>query len=87
MRKNLADYIATERPVFTLTEISYNDMRENFYNLQKFDITLSFALKEQVDKEVFEKYDDYEYSYSKYGLGLINGKAHLMMYQIISCKI
>ena len=37
MRRNLADYIATERPVFPLTEISYDDMRENFYNLQKFD--------------------------------------------------
>ena len=38
MRKNLADYIATERPVFPPKEISEdNDMRENFYNLQKFD--------------------------------------------------
>ena len=73
MRKNLADYIATERPVFPLTEISYNDMRENFYNLQKFDTSTICIPKEQVDKEVFEKYDDYEYPYSKYGLGLING--------------
>ena len=75
MRKNLADYIATERPVFPLTEISYNDMRENFYNLQKFDTSTICIPKEQVDKEVFEKYDDYEYPYSKYGLGLINGSS------------
>ena len=73
MRRNLADYIATERPVFPLNEISYNDMRENFYNLQKFDTSTICIPKEQVDKEVFEKYDDYEYPYSKYGLGLING--------------
>ena len=73
MRRNLADYIATERPVFPLTEISYDDMRDNFYNLQKFDTSTICIPKEQVDKEVFEKYDDYEYSYNKYGLGLING--------------
>jgi len=73
MRRNLADYIATERPVFPLTEISYDDMRDNFYNLQKFDTSTICIPKEQVDKEVFEKYDDYEYPYSKYGLGLING--------------
>jgi hypothetical protein len=29
--------------------------------------------KEQVEKEVFEKYDDYKYSYKEYGIGLING--------------
>ena len=40
MRKNLADYIATERPVFPLKEI-VEDMRENFYNLQKFDTNSS----------------------------------------------
>ena len=73
MRKNLADYIATERPVFPLKEISEDSMRECFYNLQKFDTNSICIPKEQVDKEVFEKYDDYEYSYSKYGLGLING--------------
>ena len=28
---------------------------------------------EEIQKEVFEKYDDYKYSYEKYGLGLING--------------
>ena len=73
MRWTLAEYIARERPVFPLTEISYNDMRENFYNLQKFDTSTICIPKEQVEKEVYEKYDDYKYPYSKYGLGLING--------------
>jgi len=73
MRKNLADYIATERPVFPLKEISEDNMRECFHNLQKFDTNYICIPKEQVDKEVFEKYDDYQYPYSKYGLGLING--------------
>ena len=73
MRKNLADYIATERPVFPLKEISEDNMRECFYNLKNFNTSTICIPKEQVDKEVFEKYDDYQYPYSKYGLGLING--------------
>ena len=37
MRKNLADYIASERPVFPLKEINSGVMRAAFHNLQKFD--------------------------------------------------
>ena len=73
MRKNLADYIATERPVFPLRDISEDDMRDSFNSLKNFNTNSICTPKEQVEKEVFEKYDDYEYSYEKYGLGLING--------------
>ena len=73
MRTHLADYIASERPVFPLTEISKDDMKQNFYKLQKFDTSTICIPKEEVEKEVFEKYDDYEYPYSEHGLGLING--------------
>ena len=73
MRTNLADYIATERPVFPLKEISEDDMRNSFNSLKNFNTNSICTPKEQVEKEVFEKYDDYEYSYDKYGLGLING--------------
>jgi len=73
MRTHLADYIASERPVFPLKEITEQDMRTSFANLKKFDTSTICIPNEQVEKEVFEKYDDYKYSYSKYGLGLING--------------
>ena len=73
MRKNLADYIATERPVFPLKEISEDDMRDSFNSLKNFNTNSICTPKEQIEKEVFEKYDDYEYSYDKYGIGLING--------------
>jgi hypothetical protein len=73
MRKNLADYIATERPVFPLKEITEDDMRDSFNSLKNFNTNSICTPKEQVEKEVFEKYDDYEYSYDKYGIGLING--------------
>ena len=73
MRKNLADYIATERPVFPLKEITEDNMRDSFNSLKNFNTNAICTPKDQVDKEVFEKYDDYEYSYDKYGLGLING--------------
>ena len=64
MRTHLADYIATERPVFPLTEITKETMREHFHSLQKFDTSTICIPNEQVEKTVFEKYDDYKYSYS-----------------------
>jgi len=73
MRTHLADYIASERPVFPLKEITKDDMRKCFYDLKKFDTSSICIPNEEVQKEVFEKYDDYKYSYGKYGLGLING--------------
>ena len=72
-RETLSEYIANERPVFPLKEISKDDMRNTFYELQKFDTSKICIPKEQVEKEVFEKYDDYKYSYKEYGIGLING--------------
>jgi len=73
MRTHLADYIASERPVFPLKEITSSDMRISFGRLKQFDTSTICIPNEQVEKEVFEKYDDYKYPYSKYGLGLING--------------
>ena len=73
MRTTLADYIATERPVVPLKEITKEDMRKSFFDLQKFDTSTICIPQEQVEKTVFEKYDDYKYSYEDYGLGLING--------------
>ena len=73
MRTHLADYIASERPVFPLKEITNSDMRISFGRLKQFDTSTICIPNEQVEKEVFEKYDDYKYPYSKYGLGLING--------------
>ena len=71
-RDTLSEYIANERPVFPLKEITKDDMRNCFYELQKFDTSKICIPKGQVQKEVFEKYDDYKYPYSNYGLGLIN---------------
>ena len=72
-RETLAEYIANERPVFPLKEISYDDMRDSFGKLKKFNTNTICIPQEQIEKEVYEKYDDYEYPYSQYGLGLING--------------
>ena len=58
MRTHLADYIASERPVFPLKEITEQDMRTAFANLKKFDTNTICIPNEQVEKEVFEKYDD-----------------------------
>ena len=68
----LSQYIANNRPVFPLKQISYEDMRKNIIGLSKFDTSKICVPKEQIEKEVFEKYDDYEYNFKDYGLGLID---------------
>ena len=65
MRTHLADYIASEKPVFPLKEITKENMRTAFANLKKFDTSTICIPNEQVEKEVFEKYDDYKYPYSE----------------------
>ena len=65
----LSQYIANNRPVFPLKQISYEDMRKNIIeSLSKFDTSKICVPKEQIEKEVFEKYDDYEYNFKDYGL-------------------
>jgi len=51
MRKNLADYIATERPVFPLKEITEDDMRDSFNSLKNFNTNSICTPKEQVEKK------------------------------------
>ena len=62
----LSQYIANNRPVFPLKQISYEDMRKNIIVLSKFDTSKICVPKEQIEKEVFEKYDDYEYNFKDY---------------------
>ena len=64
-RDTLSEYIATERPVFPLKEISHSGMRAAFYDLQKFDTSSICTPFEQIEKEVFEKYSDYKFSFDK----------------------
>ena len=58
-REVLAEYIATFRPKFPLRQISYADMQKNIIDLQRFDTSSICTPKEQITKDVFEKYDDY----------------------------
>jgi len=74
-RETLSEYIAKEKPKFALRDISYEKMRETFFDLQKFDTSKILTPQEQNQIPVFEKYDDYKYSYEKYGIGLIEGTA------------
>ena len=69
----LSQYIANERPKFPLKNISHEDMRKNIIDLSKFDTSKICTPKEQIEKKVFEKYDDYEYGFEKHGLGIIDG--------------
>ena len=69
-RKILAEYITKEKPPFPFLEFDQNKVVENFHKLKQADYTKYIM---NSNKEVIEKYDDYKYSYDKYGLGVIEG--------------
>ena len=50
MRTHIADYIASERPVFPLKEITKDDMRKSFYDLKSFDTSSICTPNEQIEK-------------------------------------
>jgi hypothetical protein len=71
-RETLSVYIAEERPPFPFKEISYADMVKSFQKLKTADYTKFITPTDQLDREVFEKYDDYKYNFAEHGLGLID---------------
>ena len=72
-RETLSEYIAKERPKFPLKSIPFEDMRETFLELKRFDTSKILTPEKQNLNPVFEKYDDYRWSYAEYGLGIIDG--------------
>ena len=71
-REELSEYISQARPPFPFKKISEKDMIKNFLDLKSFDTSKNIKSKDDIEKTVFEKYDDYKYSFEKYGLGLID---------------
>ena len=71
-RETLSVYIAEERPPFPFKEITFADMVESFQKLKKADYTKFITPTDQLDREVFEKYDDYKYNFAEHGLGLVD---------------
>jgi len=68
-RKTLAEYITKEKPPYPLRKFNVQKVIDTFYKLQRVDFVNYISTS---DKEVLEKYDDYKYSYSKCGLGVID---------------
>ena len=71
-REDLSKYIAKERPAFPLNNISEEKMRKTFFELKNKDVWDYIIPKEQLQKNVKEKYDDYKYNFQEHGLGLID---------------
>ena len=67
-RRALADFITQEKPPYPLHEFDQNKVIKTFHKLKKADWTNYIMSSE---KDVIEKYDDYKYPYSEYGLGVI----------------
>ena len=68
-RKTLAEYITKEKPPYPLKRFTKEKVIDNFHKLKKADY-VKYIMSS--NKEVIEKYDDYKYPYSKYGLGVID---------------
>ena len=68
-RRALADYIEKEKPPYPLKQFSEEKVIKTFHKLKTVDYN---KFIDKSGKEVLEKYDDYEYPYSKYGLGVID---------------
>ena len=69
-RKTLAEYITNVKPPFPLAKFEEKKVVDNFRKLQSADFT-DYITLDQKDR-VLEKYDDYKYPYSEYGLGIID---------------
>ena len=68
-RKTLAEFITKEKPPYPLKRFTKEKVVDNFHRLKKADY-VKYIMSS--NKEVIEKYDDYKYPYSKYGLGVID---------------
>ena len=68
-RKTLAEFITKEKPPYPLKRFTKEKVVDNFHKLKRADY-VKYIMSS--NKEVIEKYDDYKYPYSKYGLGVID---------------
>ena len=70
-RKTLAEYITNEKPPFPFRKFSKDKVIREFHRFKRHDWTKWISQRDK--KDVIEKYDDYKYPYSQYGLGVIDG--------------
>lgn len=68
-RNALAEYVANEKPEYPSRKPDDQKLVKIFHRLKKADY-LDYIMNS--NREVIEKYDDYKYPYSKYGLGVID---------------
>jgi hypothetical protein len=69
-RRTLADYITREKPDFPFKTWPKENVIKKFQGLVSYDWTKWISKRDKED--VLEKYDDYKYPYSEYGLGVID---------------
>jgi len=67
----LIEYIKEYKPEPPVNHVTEKDMVDCFYRLKKIPYKKFFLTREETIDRVLEKYDDYGYPYSKYGLGVV----------------
>ncbi len=78
-RRELAHFIHVTRPPFPLKKIGWVDMVESFRALCGFDTTKIIKPAEQCREDIVEKYDDYQYPFSDFGVGYLDGRSMHML--------
>jgi len=73
-RATLAEFISKEKPPFPFKIWDDKKREVKFYGLKGYDYSKYIMSKER-NKDVMEKYDDYKYPYSEYGIRVIDGSA------------
>ena len=71
-RETLAEYISKERPAFPFNNISSKKMESDFWKLFNYNVKKHIKSKDDIEREVIEKYDDYKYNFKEHGLGIID---------------
>ena len=74
-RKTLSEYIFRERPKFPTNQVTSKRQEDAWYKLQQYKIWNGVTPVESLEREVVEKFDDYKYPFSEYGLGIIDAPA------------
>jgi len=73
-RATLANFITKEKPPFPLNKWDFKKIRTKFHDFQKHDYS-KYIMPVEKNKDVLEKYDDYEYDFKNWGLRVIDGSS------------
>ena len=74
-RKDLSQFIFEVRPPYPTQKITKQSVAKCFHTLRDINTNIYCTPKENIDKPIVEKHEDYTYPFDEYGQGIINAPA------------